>query len=160
MSRLKYSCFCVLFLVLTNCTRNYDSEFLQLKKEIKETYNVHLPDDTKCIFIINDNYCSTCVSIFSQFVLTKLNNPKNVLCFVNSTGVNVDLNSFRAKRNKNIHISTHVLQPSNTLVPSRLGAVFLKDAEIDTIVYIETNRIAEQLDFINTKIKLDTISKK
>lgn len=152
LKRLKYSCILVLFLAFINCTQNYDSDYVQLNKEIKETYDVRLPDDTKCIFIVNDNYCSTCVSIFSQFVLDKVNNQKDVLSFINSNGINVDLNSFRAKNNKNIHISTNVLQPNSTLIPPSLGAIFLNDAKIDTIVYIETDKITEQLEFLNEKI--------
>ena len=152
LKRLKYSCFFVLFLALTECTKKYNSEYVLLKKEIKETYDIRLPDDTKCVFIINDNYCSTCVTVFSQFVFDKLNNQENVLCFINSNGINVDLNSFRTKNNKNIHISTNVLQLNNTLIPPSLGAIFLKDTKIDTIIYIETDKISEQLDFINTKM--------
>ena len=147
---LKYSPI-LLLLVMLNC-KQANADYVQLKEEIKKRYDVHLPDNTKCIFIINDNYCSTCVSIFSEYVLGKLHGQKDVLCFINSNGINVDLDSFRNKNNKNIHISTKVLERNNTLIPTALGAIFLENGKIDTIIYIETEKIAEQIDFISAKI--------
>lgn len=143
--------FLVLLLALCSCSQKNDKEYVQLRKEIKKIYGVHLSDNTKCIFIINDNYCPTCVNRFSQFVLDKLNNHDDVLCFINSNGINVDLDSFKGEQNKNVHISTNVLQSNSTLIPPSLGVIFLKDAKIDTIVYINSDSILEQLDFLNSK---------
>lgn len=150
---LRYSFYYLIFFIsLVSCTKKNDSEYVQLKKEIKETYGVHLPPNTKYVFIVNDNYCPICVNHFSQYVLTVLDENEDALCFVNSNGVNVDLESYRNKQNKNIYISNERMLKNNVLLPPNLGIIFLYGSRIDTTIYIHSDSILQQLKFINSKI--------
>lgn len=153
---LKYSLglLIVLLLFISNsCNRDYDGQYQQLKRELNEIYDIRLPKNVKCIFIINDNYCPVCVKHFSEYVLSKVEEEgENVLCLVNSKGINVDLAKFKKFDNKNIYLNTKTIPyKDDPLIPPRLGVIFLYENKIDTIIRIDSEFIVSQLEFIDSK---------
>lgn len=142
-----------LLLLFCSCSRKYDERYQQLRKEFKEMYDVRLPKKVKRIYIINDNYCPVCVTHFSEYVLTKINEgDKDILCFVNSEGVHVDLARFRSIGEKNIYLNNRAKPYRDEgLIPQGLGVIFLHENKIDTIVSIDSEIIVSQLEYIDSK---------
>ncbi len=142
-----------LILFFSSCSREYDKRYQQLRKEFKEIYDVRLPKKVKRIYIINDNYCPVCVTHFSEYVLTKINeDDKNILCFVNSEGLHVDIARFREIGGKNVYLNNRIIPYDDEgLIPPALGVIFLHENKIDTIVSVDSQTILTQLEYIDSK---------
>lgn len=151
LKHLKYSFLLFCLFLFLNCSHSNDERFNMLKKEFKETYHKHIPNDVKTIYIINDNYCPNCVYYFSQFVLDNLKENKQILYFINSKGINVDLQRFIAHGYENVHISKQILNANNELIPNALGVIYIKNMQIDTIIHIDSNSIFDQIAYIKSK---------
>lgn len=129
---------------------NKESSVLQ--SELNHSYKHKISQNISRLIFITDEGCPNCVISFSQFILNNVENYKqNSLVFINSSGTNVDIDTFKALKNKNIIISEDYPMESKLL--PRLGIVYLKKGtqEIDTIISIEASQIKKQFKFILQK---------
>lgn len=137
-----------MLVLFTGCSAKHKDEKLNvIDQQLKEIYKVDLKDDVKQVVFINDNTCPNCVESFSNFILNNIDKYKdNSLIVINSSGRNVDLDRFNSLELKNIIYSNQV-KSFNELIPN-LGIAYIKDSRLDTIVALNAETFADQLEYI------------
>lgn len=137
------------FLVASCTTSSTDANYLFVQKELKENYQQTIPKNTTHLIFITDKGCPNCIISFSQLILQNIDKYKDSgLVFINSSGKNVDIDSYASMKDKNIIITSDYPDKS-TVIPS-LGIVYLKPQkqEVDTIIHIDASIIKEQFEYI------------
>lgn len=129
-----------------------NEEYLNLEEELKANYRKSIPENVNYLIFITDKGCPNCIISFSQLILQSIDKYKGLsLVFINSSGRNVDIDSYSSINDKNIIISSDY--PDNLkLIPS-LGIVYLnpQKQKIDTIIHIDAFKINEQFQYIIQK---------
>lgn len=143
-----YSCLAAIMLSCWQCKPESDSRTRELKKYLKDRYDVKLDKKTERIYAINDKGCGNCILSLSEFVKQNVNDAQ-ALIIIHSRGTNVDLSAFedKTKRNPNIIINHQIINDENDLF-YRSSVVYLKDEKVDTIVNIGNGEIYSQLEYI------------
>lgn len=142
------------FLLCIQCNKKEQNEKYQLiVNEIKENYQIDIRDNNvQNLIFINDQGCPNCIASFSGYILNNIDKFKeNSMIFINSKGINIDLDKFINLKAKNILISRNIREQSEILPD--LGIIYLKKStkEVDSVISLDTSNIVEQLKYISAR---------
>ena len=144
--------FCLLWVMLgssmTSCSSEGDVRLVSLKESLKKQYGVTLDKEITRIYVLNDLGCGSCVSSLANYVFGYVDDDHS-LVIINSRGININLDAFEMKKktNPNIVISHTVLNDKSNLF-AFVGAIFLKEERVDTIVNVLEGDVIQSLQYI------------
>lgn len=155
LNLLTYSGLAAILLFSWQCKPETDLRTKEVKEYLKARYNIKPDEKTGRIYMINDVGCGNCILSLSEFVKQHVNDDK-ALIIINSRGSHVDLDAFEGKKKKNPHIIiNHQVITDESDLFYHSGVVYMTEEKVDTIVKLDGDDIATQLQYIFAREKGD-----
>jgi hypothetical protein len=114
-----------------------------MKQYISNNFKQDISNKYNKIYVLTEQGCLPCNTKFTKFVANKINED-STLIIVNASGVYVDISEFLDKK-ENIFFTK---QSSNDSLFNTSKILFLKNNQLDTIIYINPSKLQSQFEYI------------
>ena len=125
-------------------------QYKALQNYFAKRQHTHLSKNTKTLFVLTEQGCSTCDKMFAQLIEKHLQD-RNIWFLITATGAEIDLTPFQNKQ-PNIFFDQTVDNTKYLKMFDQTKVFFMKDNQVDTTISIEASEIETQLEYISRRI--------